>query len=182
MKIKIFKAPKLTDAHRMIGVASILGYLFGVTHILTTFVTFVTAGYPIFPFILDAIGFLAGVYFANLCRRSSNKHSREFKKQNLMIFGFTLCYGSMKIVDTLMLLGFVRWGAVYHTPVGAVLYTNLLSEVIIGNSYCFLAMAAACILRFYPKDIDDGTATEGDAEMSYEAPLIQEDESLNIEV
>jgi hypothetical protein len=177
MEIKIFKAPKLTDAHRMIGVAAILGYLFGVTHIFTTVVTFVTTGYPILPLFFDAIGFLAGVYFANLCRHSSNKHSSEFKKKNLMIFAFTLCYGSMKSVDTLMLLGIVKIDAVYHTPVGAVLYTNLLSEVIFGNSYCLLAMAAACILRFYPKDIDDSTETEWSTEINYEAPLVKEDES-----
>lgn len=53
-----------------------------------------------------------------------------------------------------MLFGVVKLDAVYKTPDGAVLATNVVSEVVVGNAYCILALVGALNLLCCAKDTD----------------------------
>jgi hypothetical protein len=53
-----------------------------------------------------------------------------------------------------MLFGVVEWSDIYITPHGAVLTTNIISEICVGTPYCMLAMIAAPMLYFCPKDLE----------------------------
>ena len=73
-RVGLFRAPTLTAAHKVIGVASILGHCFVVTHIITIAVTLAIAGFtwPILSFMLDIAGFLAGALFAHESKHVSD--------------------------------------------------------------------------------------------------------------
>ena len=59
-----------------------------------------------------------------------------------------------RTIDTLMLFGVVKWSAVYVTPTGAVLWSNVVSEVAFGNTFTVTALVGALILLLYPQDVD----------------------------
>ena len=165
-RLGLFRAPVLTAAHRLIGVAAVLGICFVVTHVISWIVTFAIAGFdvPIQAFLLDIAGFLASAVFAKVCRDASSSSSADHINENRWIWcafvgvfllpfappcmnGAWLIFGQIwrsfwaivtigsRAVDTLMLLGIVKWGDVYETPTGAILWCNLVSEVFFGNTY-----------------------------------------------
>ena len=173
--LKICQAPVLTNAHRVIGTAAILGFLFTATHTVTLVVTSLTSGWPIGPLMLDLMGFFAGFVFAFICKESSNTSSELYRKKNLYILFFSLATAGSRILDTLMLLGIVRWGDVYETPSGAVFYSNLISEIIFGNCYTITAFIGSIMLLKFPQD--QALQTDEDITVNYEAPLLV-DESI----
>jgi hypothetical protein len=159
--LRLAQAPTLTVAHRGMGVAAVLGGCFVVTHVVTIAVTFAIAGFdvPVQAFVLDTMGFLAGALFAVLCRQSSNRCSADFRAQNGWICAWAVMTIGVRVVDTLMLFGIVKWGAVYETPTGAILFSNLISEVVFGLGFVITALVSALMLLLCPKDTEEGGLT-----------------------
>ena len=168
--LNICQAPVLTNAHRVIGTAAILGFLFTATHIVTIVVTELTSGWPAVPLMGDLMGFFAGFGFAFLCKESSNTSSERYRRVNQYILIFGLFTVAVRILDTLMLLGIVKLGAVYETPDGAVFYSNLFSEIIFGNCYAMTALIGSIMLLKFPQD--HVLQAEEDIAVNYEAPLL----------
>ena len=171
--LNIWQAPVLTNGHRVIGVAAVLGFLFTATHLITLVVTSLTTGWPIGPLLLDLMGFFAGFAFAFICKGSSNTSSDVYRKKNFYIFFFGVVTAGSRILDTLMLFGAVKWGDVYETPDGAVFYSNLISEVICGNCYVVAALIGSVMLLKFPED--QGFHTDDEIAVNYEAPLLVEE-------
>jgi hypothetical protein len=57
-----------------------------------------------------------------------------------------------------MLFGVVQWSAVYVTPVGPTLWSNIVSEVIFGNAFTATALIGALMLLAYPQAVDPALA------------------------
>ena len=153
-RVGLFQAPTLTAAHKVIGVASILGHCFVVTHIITIAVTLAIAGFtwPMLSFMLDIAGFLAGALFAHESRKSSSARSTDRVKENRYIVLFCVVTIPSRVIDTLMLLGIIKWGDVYETPTGGILWSNVVSEICFGNAYALTALVGALMLLMCPKD------------------------------
>ena len=56
--------------------------------------------------------------------------------------------------NTLMLFGVVTWSAVYVTPTGPTLWSNILSEVVFGITFSVAALVGSLILLVGPQDVD----------------------------
>lgn len=137
-----------TKGHRCIRVAALLGACFVVLHLITVVVTCTVEGFDwgATAWSLDVTGFLAGLFFAVQCWLSSGRPSEDFRSGNLWIFVWALITLIVRIVDTLMLFGVVKWDAVYITPVGPVLWSNIVSEVIVGMAFTIAALVGALML------------------------------------
>lgn len=137
-----------TLGHRWIGAAGLLGVCFVFSHLVTVVVTCVVEGFHWGgnAWVLDIAGFLAGLFFAIQCWLSSRTPSSEFRSGNLWILIWALMTLIFRIVDTLMLFGIVKWSAVYITPVGAVFWSNIISEVIFGIAFTITALVGSAIL------------------------------------
>ena len=151
----LFQAPTITTGHRLVGVAAVLGSFFVVLHLVTIIVTCAVEGFDwgLNAWILDLLGYFAGIYFVRICRKSSNLSSADFRDRNkwIMVWGFaSVC---ARFVDTLMLFGILSWSAVYTAPNGWVLGTNIVSEVLIGNAYSLSALVGSSMLYFCPADV-----------------------------
>ena len=138
------------------GVAALLGACFVVTHLISVVVTCVVSGFNwgLLAWLLDILGFLAGLFFAVQCWLSSNRTSADFRSGNVWIAVWAFATLGARIIDTLMLFGVVKWSAVYVTPSGAVLWSNVVSEVAFGNAFAVTALVGAMILLLYPQDVD----------------------------
>ena len=138
----------ITKGHRWIRAAALLGVCFVVSHLATVIVTCAVAGFNwgVNAWILDVTGFLAGLFFTVQCWLSSSRTSEEFRSRNLWIFVWAIMTFIARVIDTLMLFGIVKWNAVYITPVGPVLWSNIISEVIIGMAFTITALVGALIL------------------------------------
>ena len=82
----------------------------------------------------DISGFLAGAAFAFVCAKASNTSSAEGAKELKWIAIWSSITAAVRVLDTLMLFGVVKIEAIYHEPEGAVLTSNIVSEVAIGNA------------------------------------------------
>lgn len=155
-RVGLFQAPILTFGHRCTGLASIVGCFFVIGHIVTVIITCVVSGFGwgATAWCLDLMGFFAGVIFVPICRKSSCAPSQDTKIHQYIAWWSFMTLGS-RVVDTLMLLGIVQISAIYHTPSGAVLATNLVTEVFLGNVYTLLAVVGSANLVFCPKDKDN---------------------------
>ena len=153
--IGLFQGPVLTAGHRCMGVAALLGACFVVTHLVSVVVTCVISGFNwgVPAWVLDILGFLAGLFFAVQCWLSSNRRSANFRSGNVWIAVWAFATLGARIIDTLMLFGVVKWSAVYVTPTGAVLWSNIVSEVAFGNAFTVTALVGALILLLYPQDV-----------------------------
>ena len=151
-----FEAPILTAGHIIMGIAAVLGTLFAVLHPITVIVTCVEEGFNwgVVAWIMDFAGYLAAVFFATFCRKSSSRKSSDFKVENSYIFVWAAITFCVRIFDTLMLFGIVKFDDIYVTPHGAVLISNVISEIVIAFPYCLLAAIAAPMLYYWPKDLD----------------------------
>ena len=140
--IGLFQAPILTVGHRLIGVAALLGACFVFSHVVTVIVTCVVDGFDwgVTAWVLDIMGFLAGLFFAVQCWMSSTRKSEEFRKENSWICVWAFVTFGTRILDTLMLFGVVTWSAVYVTPTGPTLWSNILSEVVFGITFSVAAL------------------------------------------
>lgn len=145
------------------GVAAVLGACFVVSHAVTVAVTFAIAGFdvPVQAFVLDTLGWLAGAAFTVLCRQSSSRSSADYRKQNSWICFWAVITLGVRVLDTLMLFGVVKWGAVYETPTGAILWANVISEVVFGNAFVITALTGALTLVLCPKDLGGADLTRG---------------------
>ena len=85
--IDLFQAPVLTAGHRCMGVAALLGACFVVSHLATVVVICVVDGFNwgVNAWILDIVGFIAGLFFAIQCWLSSNRKSDDFRNGNTWI-------------------------------------------------------------------------------------------------
>ena len=154
--IGLFQAPVLTVGHRFIGVAALLGTCFVCSHIVTVVVTCAVDGFDwgATAWVLDILGFLAGFFFAIQCWQSSNRKSIDFKRENSWICVWAFVTFGTRILDTLMLFGVVTWSAVYVTPTGPTLWSNILSEVVFGFTFSVAALVGSLILLVGPQDVD----------------------------
>ena len=150
----ILQGPVVTVGHCWMGIAAVLGFVFIPMHMLTIAATCATVGFSwgAQAWILDLLGFFAASYFAFLCRESSSTSSAAFRKQNQWIAWWAFASLGARIVDILMLFGVVRWSDVYITPSGAVLASNVVSEVLVGFTYTVCAGVGAFFLLFRPQD------------------------------
>ena len=152
------QVPVLTVGHRFIGVAGLLGVCFVVTHMVTVVVTCVVAGFNwgVTAWILDVMGFLAGLFFAIQCCLSSSRKSDDFRKENSWICVWAFITFGTRILDTLMLFGVVTWSAVYVRPVGPTLWSNIISEVVFGIAFTVVALVGSLMLLICHQDVDIG--------------------------
>ena len=155
--IGLCQAPILTTGHKFLGVATLLGFFFVVTHIITVIITCSKEGFDwgTNAWMFDMMGFVAGLGFALLCWKVSNRRSIEVRQDIFWIFVWSAITFCVRILDILMLFGIVKIDSIYVTPTGAILYANIVSEVIFGFSYCIFALIGSSILIFSPKDTDD---------------------------
>lgn len=155
-RIGLFQAPVLTSGHRCVGVAALLGACFVVSHLVTVIVTCAVDGFNwgVNAWILDTLGFLAGLFFAIQCWLSSSRKSNDFRKGNSWIVVWALATFGARIVDTLMLFGVLQWGAVYVAPAGPTLWSNIVSEVVFGSAFTATALVGALLLLAFPQDAD----------------------------
>jgi len=154
--IGLFQAPVVTAGHRFMGVAALLGTCFVVSHMVTVVVTCMVDGFNwgVTAWILDVMGFLAGLFFAIQCWLSSSRKSDDFRKENSWILVWAVVTFGARILDTLMLFGVVKWNAVYVTPVGATLWSNIISEVVFGVAFNGAALVGSLMLLFFYQDVD----------------------------
>jgi len=155
-RLGVFQAPILTVGHQCIGTAAILGFLWVITHFISIIVTCIIEGFDwgTTAWCMDITGFIAGFGFAFLCQQASNKHSAEVRQDNIWIIVWAGITFFVRIVDTLMLLGIVELSNIYVEPTGAVLYSNILSEILIGNAYTITALIGSVMLVLCPEDGD----------------------------
>ena len=151
----LFQAPRLTAAHRFMGVAALLGACFVATHLMTVVVTCAVDGFNwgINAWILDIMGFIAGFYFAIQCGLSSNSKSVDFRKKNSWICAWAVLTIGVRILDVLMLFGVVTWSEIYVTPEGPTLWSNVVSEVVFGMAFVVAALLGSLMLLISPRDI-----------------------------
>jgi len=147
-RIQLFQAPTLTSAHRCMGVAAILGAGFVVFHLVTVIVTCTVAGFDwgVNAWVLDIMGFLAGAFFAIQCGISSNRAAKDFRQGNLWICVWASMTCCVRVLDVLMLFGIVKWSSIYLTPSGAVLWSNVVSEIVFGMTFAITAFVGSSIL------------------------------------
>ena len=154
--IGLFQAPVLTAGHQCMGVAALLGACFVVSHLATVVVICVVNGFNwgVNAWILDIMGFIAGLFFAIQCWLSSSRKSDDFRKRNTWICVWAFVTFGARMLDTLMLFGVVKWSAVYVTPVGAALWSNIVSEVVFGMAFTVAALVGTLVLLIYPQDAE----------------------------
>ena len=155
-RIGLFQAQALTTGHRFMGMAALLGTCFVISHMGTVVVTCVVDGFNwgVTAWILDFMGFLAGLFFSIQCWLSSSRKSEDFRKENSWILIWAVVTFGARILDTLMLFGVVKWNAVYVTPVGATLWSNIISEVVFGNAFTVVALIGAFMLLRRDREAD----------------------------
>ena len=149
------RAQPLTDAHRVIGTAAALGICFFISHTVTFIVTCAGPGWETTALCLDLMGWIAGGCFSILCWKSSNTDATVFRKNNVWICIWSCITVGVRILDTLMLFGVVRLSAVYTAPTGAVLGTNIVSDVLFGNLFTIAALVGSLMLLLHPKHIQE---------------------------
>jgi hypothetical protein len=134
-------------------VAAVLGACFVVSHLVTVVVTCAVDGFHwgVTAWLLDGMGFIAGFFFATQCWISSSRKSDDFRNGNTWICVWAFVTLGARLLDTLMLFGVVQWSAVYVTPVGPTLWSNIVSEVIFGNAFTATALIGALMLLAYPQ-------------------------------
>jgi hypothetical protein len=141
----VCNAPVVTQAHRLMGIATILGAFFVPTHIVTILVTTFGPGWgeSNYALIADLSGFFSGAVFVIICRKSSNQRSSDFREWNKYIAIWAAVSVGVRIFDTLMLFGIVKFSKIYKTPESAVLWSNVVSELFFGFPYAVLALTAS---------------------------------------
>ena len=153
-RIVLCQAPKLTKGHKLLGIATILGFLFVITHIITVIITCAVAGFGwgTNAWIFDITGFVTGLCFALLCWKASNRNSIEIRDDVFWIFVWSAITVCARILDTLMLFGIVKISSIYITPTGIILYSNIVSEVIIALPYALFALVGSTLLLCFSKE------------------------------
>ena len=145
-----------TGAHQCVGIASLLGVLFVVGHLTTVSVTIAEegVGWGATAWALDLMGFFAGLAFVFVTRKSANTPSADSTNDNMWICVWAVATLGARVLDTLMLFGIVKLDEVYTTPSGAVMVSNIVTEVVIGNLYAAMALVGAANFRLCPRDTE----------------------------
>ena len=162
-RIGLCQAPTLTAGHLLVGAAAVLGFAFTIAHLATVVVTCASAGFGwgVNAWMFDMMGFFAGFLFACLCKKASNTRSADSRKDLFWILVWSGITLGVRVLDVLMLFGIVRIEDIYHTPSGAVLYANIISEIVIAVPYNLLAFTGSMMLFLCPKD--STSENEGEA-------------------
>ena len=88
-RVTLFQAPQLTTAHKLLGTAAVLGFLFILLHpvTVTVLVTLLADGaaWGTPAWSMNITGYLAGAGFAFLCRDASNKPISEGGQEKMWI-------------------------------------------------------------------------------------------------
>jgi hypothetical protein len=128
--------------HLWMRFAAVLGGLFVVAHLITVVLTCAVEGFDwgVNAWVLDTGGFLAGFFFAFQCWLSSTRGAQEFRSGNRWIAIWASATLLFRVVDTLMLFGVIQWNALYVAPSGWVLWSNVISEVMIGVAFATAAL------------------------------------------
>ena len=86
-RVTLFQAPQLTTAHKLLGTAAVLGFLFILLHPVTVLVTLLADGaaWGTPAWSMNITGYLAGAGFAFLCRDASNKATSQSRKEKMWI-------------------------------------------------------------------------------------------------
>ena len=134
--------------HRLLKVAAGLGVGFVISHIVTVIVTCVVEGFGwgATAWILDAMGFTAGVVFTAICWVARTKSYDSFRKGFTGIFVWSISSVISRGLDIMMLFGIVKWSSVYVTPEGPVLISNIISEILFGFTFNLLALIGTLII------------------------------------
>jgi len=134
--------------HRWMRLAAVPGALFVVTHLITVVVTCTVEGFGwgVNAWLLDMGGFLAGVFFSLQCWLSSTRSAIDFRSENLWIAVWAMVTVPFRVVDTMMLFGMLKWDVIYISPTGVVLWSNVISEVVVGMAFAATALAGALSL------------------------------------
>ena len=166
--MELWKAPNMTTGHRVIGYAALFGSAFIPLHLATIIVTVVEEGWGwgMSAWCLDITGYVAAIGFAALCWKSSNTDAREFKKENSYIILWALITFGVRCLDNLMLFGAVSIPSIYVQPHGAVLYANIVSEVVVGYTFTILACIGSIMLYIEAGD-------EGSSEWDSDDSIVQ---------
>ena len=154
--------PQPTEGHKWLGAAAVLGFAFVVTHVITVVVTCAEEGFDwgAAAWSLDMMGFLAGAGFSIICRNASNKNVMDNRGDLRWILVWSSITAGVRVLDTLMLMGVVYIPAIYITPEGAVLASNIVSEVIIGNLYVLFAVVGSVKCLFFQTNDGEHTLLE----------------------
>ena len=146
-RVTLFQAPQLTTAHKLLGTAAVLGFLFILLHPVTVLVTLLADGaaWGTPAWAMDITGYLAGAGFAFLCRDASNKPISEGGQEKMWILIWSAITCCIRVLDVLMLTGAVEIKAIYQTPTGPTLYANIVSEIIVAFPYTALALAGSAL-------------------------------------
>lgn len=146
--IKLFQAPVLTVGHRWIGAAAMLGSLWIFFHLITLVITILSDGahWGVNAWVLDIIGFLAGVFFTIQCWKLSNRKFDDSRYLSHWICIWAVMTIFSRIFDSLMLFGLFALDEVYVRPMGITLWANIVSEVFLGMVFAVTALTGALIL------------------------------------
>ena len=101
--------------------------------------------------LLDIMGLLAVLFFAIQCWISSNRKSDDSRHLNYCIIIWASISVCSRILDTIILFGLLKWDEVYLTPMGVILWSNVLSEVVLSMTFTFIVLAGALIILFGPQ-------------------------------
>jgi hypothetical protein len=110
--------------------------------------------------LLDIMGLLAVLFFAIQCWISSNRKSDDSQHLNYCIIIWASISVCSRILDTIILFGLLKWDEVYLTPMGVILWSNVLSEVVLSMTFTFIVLAGALILLFGPQALKLNTALQ----------------------
>ena len=124
------------------------GFLFALAHPVTVLVTLLydSADWGATAWAMDVLGYVAGVGFAFLCRKVSNKERAEVKQDAFWILVWSAITFCVRVLDIAMLTGVVEIEAIYHTPTDPTLYANIVSEIVIAFPYSALALVGSFLL------------------------------------
>lgn len=152
--IKIFKP---NTGNKILKISGFIGLGYIVSHLITFFITSFVNGFAwsFNALFLDLLGFFAGVVFTVVCFKGSKKDYTDFKKGFIAIFIWSFASIITRIFDILMLFGILKWDSIYTTPNGLILNSNIVSEILFGFTFNFLAFIGS-ILIFILKERKSG--------------------------
>lgn len=134
--------------HLFLKASVFLGVGFIITHIITVTITCVVEGFNwgINAWVLDSMGFIAGVVFTVVCRNGSQKGKNDFHKGYVAILIWSLSSIFSRLFDIAMLFGIVKFSEIYITPEGPVLFSNIISEILFGFTFNVTACIGALLI------------------------------------
>jgi len=130
------------------------------SHLASVVITILVDGthWGVNALVLDIMGFLVGLFFAIQCWKSSNRKSDDFRHLNYWINIWVIMTIFIRIFDSLMIFGLLKWDEIYVTPVDVTLWSNIVVEVFLGMAFAVTALIGALILLFWTQSLDQRTS------------------------